>query len=142
MIYIDTNVVVYAIENHPRFGPNCKRILEDVEGGSLEAGCSVLVLVELINVLKRINDGELRGGRRLSIEKNVQALLSLPIVWLDMDLAVIERASTYAFAVNGVDYVHVASMEINSMVEIISADKDLDKVRMISRIDPLNYEGA
>lgn len=139
MIYVDTNVVVYAIENHPRFGPSCKRILEDIENGSLEAGCSVLVLAELINVLKRINDIEPRGGRRLSIEKNVQALLSLPIVWLDMDLAVIERASTYAFPVNGVDYVHIASMEINSMTEVISADRDLDKVRMVSRIDPMDY---
>jgi predicted nucleic acid-binding protein len=102
----------------------------------------VLVLLELINMLKRINDAELRGGPKLSIEKNVQALLSLPIVWLDMDLAVIERASTYAFRVNGVDYVHIASMEINSMTEIVSADRELDKVRMISRIDPLNYGRA
>ncbi len=55
MIYIDTNVFVYAIENHPRFGRNCRRILEDVERERLEASCSVLVLAELINVLKKIN---------------------------------------------------------------------------------------
>ncbi len=141
MIYVDTNVIVYAIENHPRFGSSCKKILQDVEGGVLEAGCSVLVLAELINVLKRLNDTELRGSRRLSIEKNVQALLSLPIVWLDMDLAVIERASTYSFDVNGVDFVHVATMEINSMTEILSADKDLDRVKTIQRTDPLDYSG-
>ena len=37
MIYVDTNVFVYAVENHPKFGRSCKRILEDVEDGKLDA---------------------------------------------------------------------------------------------------------
>ncbi len=140
MIYVDTNVIVYAIENHPKFGASCKKILEDVEDRKLEACCSVLVLVELINVLKKLNDILLRqGGRKLSIKDNIEAVMSLPIVWMDLDFLVIEKASTYAFDINGVDYVHIASMELNSINEILSADKDLDKVGSIRRIDPLDY---
>ena len=30
MIYIDTNIFVYAIENHPKYGQACKKILMDV----------------------------------------------------------------------------------------------------------------
>lgn len=55
MIYLDTNVVVYAIENHPKYGTACKKILEDIESHKLEASASVLVLVELINVLTKLN---------------------------------------------------------------------------------------
>lgn len=142
MIYVDTNIFVYAIENHPRFGKRCKEILGDVDSKRLEACCSVLVLVELINVLKKIN-GILskEGKKRLSIRDNIEAVLSLPIVWIDMDMAVIERASAYEFSVNGVDYVHIASMELTSVNEILSADEDLDSVRVIVRTDPLDYRG-
>ncbi len=143
MIYIDTNVFVYAIENHPRFGRNCRRILEDIEGERLEASCSVLVLAELVNVLKKINDVLSKQGKKvLNIERNIEAVMSLPVVWIDLDFLVIEKASTYRFDVNGIDYMHVASMELNSMNEILSADRELDKVNLIRRTDPLDYHGA
>ncbi|MDV3277998.1 MAG: type II toxin-antitoxin system VapC family toxin [Nitrososphaerales archaeon] len=143
MIYIDTNVFVYAIENHPKYGKSCGGILRDVEGGRLEASCSVLVLVELINVLKKINDYlSKEGQRRLDIERNVEAVMSLPLVWIDVDFLVIERASTYAFGINGVDYVHIASMELNSIHEVLSADRDLEKVGIIERVDPLDYRAS
>lgn len=143
MIYIDTNVFVYAIENHPRFGRNCRRILEDIEGERLEASCSVLVLAELVNVLKKINDVISKQGKKvLNIERNIEAVMSLPVVWIDLDFLVIEKASTYKFDVNGIDYMHVASMELNSMNEILSADRELDKVNLIRRTDPLDYHGA
>lgn len=143
MIYIDTNVIVYAIENHPKYGRSCKRVLEDVEGERLEAYCSVLVLAELVNVIKKMNDALSKQGRKaLNIERNIEAVMSLPVVWIDLDFLVIEKASTYRFDVNGIDYMHVASMELNSISEILSADKELDKVGLIRRIDPLDYRGA
>ncbi len=140
MIYVDTNVFVYAVENHPKYGQSCKRILEDIEGGRLEASCSILVLVELINVLKKINAILSRQGKKkLNIKDNMDAVLSLPIAWIDLDLLIIERASSYTYDMNGVDYIHVSSMEINSISEILSADKDFDKVSSIRRTDPLYY---
>ena len=143
MIYLDTNVIVYAIENHPRYGSSCKKILEDVEAGKLEASSSILVLVELVNVLKKLNDLlSVQGRRGLSIKDNVEAVMSLPIVWIDLDFLVVERASAYSFDVNGIDYVHLASMELNSISEILSADKDLDKVVTVKRVDPLTYRKA
>ena len=76
----------------------------------------------------------------MSIERNVEAMMSLPMVWIDLDFLVIERAATYRFEVNGVDYVHVASMELNSINEILSADRDFDKVPIVKRKDPLEYK--
>jgi predicted nucleic acid-binding protein len=140
MIYVDTNVFVYAIENHPRYGTSCKKILEDLQDGRLEAACSVLVLVELINVLKKVNDTLSRERKpTLNLAANIEAVMSLPVKWLDLDFLVIERASSYSYDVGGVDYVHVSSMELDSITEIISADRELDRVKILTRVDPVDY---
>lgn len=36
MIYLDTNVIIYAIENHPVYGKKCKDVLKDIEEGKLK----------------------------------------------------------------------------------------------------------
>jgi predicted nucleic acid-binding protein len=140
MIYIDTNVFIYAIENHPKYGEACKKILLDVESEKVKASASILVLVEVINVLTKINKIlEKQGKKPLDIEENINAILSLPITWFDLDFLIIKNASKYTYNVTGVDYIHIATMEINSVTEIISADEELDKIKFIRRIDPKEY---
>jgi len=141
MKYLDTNIIVYAIENHPKFGKECKKILKEIQNSRLEVGCSMLVLIELINVLKKINK-KLRedGGKNLDIKKNIDAILSLPIIWFDIGIIVIKRASEYDFSVTGIDYIHISTMELNSVNEIITADKDFDKVSIVRRLDPLKFK--
>lgn len=140
MIYIDTNVFIYAIENHPKYGNACKKFLLDIESERVEAGASVLVLVEIINVITKINKILKKQKKKpLNLRKNIDAILSIPIIWFDLDFLVIKRASEYAYDITGVDYVHIATMEINSIGEIISADEELDKVKVIKRIDPRKY---
>ncbi len=138
MIYIDTNVIGYAIENHPKYGNVCKKVLLDIQEGSIKACSSFLVLIELINVLSKINRS--LPGKRIDIRRSIEAVLSLPFVWLDISTFTIERASEYTYNVSGADYMHIALMEINMVNSIISADKELDKVDIINRIDPLNYD--
>ncbi len=140
MIYLDTNIIIYAIANDAKYGTACKRILLDLENGRLKACASVLVLVETINVLTRINRmPNLSGKAELNIRKNIDAILSLPIVWFDLNFPIIKRAAEYEYKVSGVDYIHIASMELNSVREIITGDRELDKVDSIKRLDPLKY---
>ena|SRR3989338_8510092 len=141
MTYLDTNVIIYAIENHPKYGKRCKRILEDIESEKLKVCCSVLVLVETINVLIKVNK-VLREKKEkpLHINENIDAILSLPITWLDLNFSIIKKASEYNYNVSGVDYIHIATMELNSVGKIISADKDFDEVEFIKRVDPLDYK--
>jgi len=139
--YLDTNVIIYAIESHPKYGEKCKDILKAVEDAKLEVCTSTLILVEVINVLCKLNRIlEEAGKEKLNIRKNVDAILSLPIKWIELDFAIIRRASEYEFKVSGIDYVHVASMELNLANEIISADEELNKIDFIRRIDPLTFK--
>ena len=79
-----SNVISHAIENHPKYGKACKRILLDIESGKLKVCASMLVLVEVINVLTKINK-ILRGESKneLDIRSNIDAILSLSIVWFE-----------------------------------------------------------
>ena len=140
MKYLDTNVIIYAIESHPKYGEKCKNVLKAIESAELEVCASTLVLVEVINVLCKLNRIlEEAGKEKLNIRKNIDAVLSLPIKWIELDFAIIRRASEYKFKVSGIDYVHVASMELNLVDEVISADEELDKIGFIKRIDPLTF---
>lgn len=138
MMYLDTNVIAYAIENHPEYGKQCARILRDIEDKKIPVCSSFLVLAELINVLVKINK-TLGNAKRLDIRKNIEAVTSLPIMWLGMDLIVFERAAEYAYAVSGIDYIHIALMELNMVNTVISADRELDKIDIVKRLDPLDY---
>ncbi|MBE0512633.1 PIN domain-containing protein, partial [Candidatus Bathyarchaeota archaeon] len=102
---------------------------------------STMVLVEVINVLCKLNRIlEEAQKEKLNIRKNIDAVLSLPIKWIELDFAIIRRASEYQFKVSGIDCVHVASMELNLVNEIISADEELNKIDFIKRIDPLTFK--
>lgn len=141
MKYLDTNVIIYAIESHPKYGEKCKDILKAVENAELEICASTLILVEVINVLCKLNMIlEAAHKEKLNIRKNIDAMLSLPIKWIELDFAIIRRASEYQFKVSGIDYVHVASMELNLVNEIISADEELNKIDFIKKIDPLTFK--
>ena len=140
MKYLDTNIIIYSIENHPRYGKKCKEILQNVEDNKLEVCASILVLVEVINVLNKINRIlEKEGNKMLNIEDNINAILSLPILWYDLSFPIIKHSSRYKFKVSGVDYIHIATMEMNSVFELLSADEELDKVPFLKRIDPLDF---
>ena len=140
-MYLDTNVIIYSIENHPKYGRACTKILSDIENETLQVSSSMLVLIETINVVQKLNKIlKSEGKKQLKIRDNIDAILSLPITWLDINFPVIRRASEYDYKISGVDYIHIASMEINGIKKIISADDELDKVDLVKRIDPLKYQ--
>jgi predicted nucleic acid-binding protein len=141
MIYLDTNVIVYAIENHPKYGKSCKNILLDIESGKLEVSSSIFILVELIGALSKVNK-ILSNEKKamINVEENINAVLSYPITWHDLNFIVIRRASEYKYKIRTADYIHIATIELNGINEIISADSDFDEVKFIERIDPLGYK--
>ncbi|MEM2921798.1 MAG: type II toxin-antitoxin system VapC family toxin [Candidatus Bathyarchaeia archaeon] len=140
MIYVDTNVFIYAIENHPKYGRHCKKILLDIQNERLKACASILVLVEIINVLIRINRILKKEKKKtLDLRMNVDAILSLPLTWFDLNFLLIRKASEYSYDTTGIDYLHVATMELQSVAEVISADRELDKIKFLKRIDPIEY---
>ena len=100
----------------------------------------MFVLIESLNVLVRINKKlKENNAKQLDIQRSMDAILSYPFTWLDINFPIIRRAAQYEYSIAGADYIHVASMEINNIKNIISADEELDEVDIVKRIDPLKY---
>ena len=140
MNYLDSNILIYAVTDDHKYGLSCKKILENIQDKKIQVCSSLFVLTEIINVLVKINKIYLREHKTpINIEGCIDALLQLPILWYDLNFLLIQHASSYSLNISGGDYIHVATMELNSVFEIISADEDFDKVPFLKRIDPLKY---
>ena len=129
--YIDTNIWIYAITAHAEYGVRCKEILKKIEDKRLNAAISTQVLSEIVGVLYskyKVKD----------TTSQLNAVLSYPIAIYLVHPDVIRAASEYArdYNITPYDGIHIALAVEYNVRDIISADKELDKVELIRRIDP------
>lgn len=132
MYYIDTNVWIYAVTAHPKYGPACKDVLDSIEKKGIRAMVSTQVLSEVVGVLYRyykVKDTTLQ----------IDAILSYPIEAVVVTPDVVRRGAEYARDYNVLPYdgIHVAIASKYATNRIISADRELDKIDFVERIDPL-----
>jgi len=151
--YIDTNIFVYAILHHPKYGELCAEILKDIEKKIFETYGSLLVAIELLGSLSRINPYIARRA--------VEDYLSIDMILLNVNREAIRLASIINEKINvKYDAVHAALMLLNNIPVIITNDindwkrisrnftKIIDKVEeeyavSINKIDvitPYNYK--
>jgi len=128
--FVDTNVFIYALTGHPRFGAASRAILERIEAGE-EAITSTLVLCEVAWVLESM-------GRQGDIKKALEMILSydhLDVVPFDADDLLV---GTNHMAVHHLDFndgVNVSIMERKDIREVYSNDeKHLGKVDSIQLV--------
>lgn len=133
--YIDTNIWVYAIIAHPKYGEKCKQILKKIEAKKLKAAISTQVLGEVAGVL--YNKYKVKDTT-----SQLNAILSYPIDIYIVHPDTIRVAAEYArdYGITPCDGIHIALAAENNITDIISADKELDKVELIRRIDPTEFK--
>ena len=132
--YIDTNIFDYSALAHPTYGKVCKRIIDDIQNGKINACCGFLVPIELLGSLARI-DAEKAGVA-------VAAFFSLPIGMIQIDEEVLHDAASIMLD-SGVRYdsIHAACMRRKGLDTIITEDvTDWKKIKNTRIIRPLEYE--
>jgi len=136
MYYVDTNIWIYAMIAHPIYGPRCKKVLEDIETGKLDALISTQVLSEVAGVLYS------QYGVK-DTTKHIAAMISYPIEIATVTINTIRSAAEYArdYDILPYDGIHVSSAMEQGTTQIVSADRELDKIDIMKRIDPLQYQG-
>ncbi|MGB9714777.1 MAG: type II toxin-antitoxin system VapC family toxin [Candidatus Bathyarchaeales archaeon] len=129
--FIDSNVFFYAKILDRQYGSACADILGKIEEGELEAATSTLVIVELANALRKY-------GLEDEVKDVIDAIFSLDISVFEVDLLDVRIAARVydEFRISPYDCVHVAVMKKADIANIISADKDFDKITWIKRFDP------
>lgn len=130
--FLDSSVFLYAAgKPHPLKEP-CVAILEAVGRGDLDATASTEVVQEVLYVVSR------RGNRRLAADlaESIMDLFPelLPVTAADMRLAC--RIVGSVEGVPSRDAVHAATMLNNGLVNIVTADRDFDRIPDVRRIPP------
>jgi len=125
--YIDTNIFVYAAIHHPQYGNSCAEMLRDEANGVFDAYGSLLVAIELLGALFRIDP--------VAASRAVRDYFLLTPNMLDLT----EKAVKLACLINEVvgiryDSVHLALMLLNNIETIITNDVD-DWRRAARRIE-------
>ncbi|WP_027416775.1 type II toxin-antitoxin system VapC family toxin [Aneurinibacillus terranovensis] len=138
-IALDTNLFIYAFEQHPQYGETVKILLEKVEEGSFEAVASTITLTEILT--KPIREGN------DSLEKKYRLLFThfpnLTIVSVNVSVA--ERAAYLRgkYGLKTPDALIVASAITSNADLFITNDQRLEQITEIRTIgiqslDPFN----
>lgn len=129
MIYLDSNVFIYAVLNSEFVGGEARSILSQVQNGQMKASTSALTFDELIWIVKKNrspNDSLLAGDAFLNMS-------GLKLVNVDADILAGAIAIMRKYSLDPRDSIHAASAMIEKAEVVISEDKDFDKIREIKR---------
>ena len=128
--FVDTNVFIYALTGHPKFGETAKRILERIEAGEV-AVTSTLVLCEVAWVLEAM-------GRQGEVKSTLEKILSytaLEVAGFDEDDLLVGANNMLVCHIDFNDGVNTAIMERLGIGETYSNDeKHLGKVDFLKLI--------
>jgi len=133
-VYLDSNVVFYSASADREFGAPCSSILRDIQEGRVRAVASALVVSEVANAM-------FRTGRAAGMERVVAALTSLPIQFRDVTEPLASEGVRLAREASASPYdgIHAATMQALGLRIILSADRDFDRFRGLTRVDPRGY---
>ncbi len=123
--FVDTNVFIYSVTGHPRFGEKAKRILKRIEQGE-EAVTTTLVLCEVSWVLEAMGK---QGDIKSTLEK-ILSYKSLKVVGFDADDLLVGASNMQLYGIDFNDGLNVAVMTRIGVFEAYSND-----VRHLGKID-------
>jgi predicted nucleic acid-binding protein len=131
-LFFDSNIFLYAAgSEHPEKAP-CRKLLELVAGGQLEAVTSSEVLQEVLYVRLR------RGPREeaLEVARNIRDLMDeiLPVTGEDV-LAACDLLGRHP-KLDAREAVHAAVALRNRITTIASVDRDFDVIPELRRLSP------
>jgi uncharacterized protein len=132
LIFIDTNIFLYASgAAHPQRA-KCVQVLRSLAEGKIDATINSEVIQEILYVLSR--RGKLEDA--LTLASHISSLFPdlLPVTRNDI-LEACDLLRLYPHLPVR-DAIHVATMIRNGITQIISVDKDFDRIDGIRRIEP------
>lgn len=128
--FVDTNIFVYAVTAHPRFGEVAKEILERIEHGEA-AVTSTLVLCEVAWVLEAMGR---QGDIKATLEK-ISSYTSLEVVEVREDDLLVGANNMSIQSVDFNDGVNLALMMRLGVSEVYSNDiKHLGKLDFLKLV--------
>ena len=126
--YLDTNVFIYAAIKEDELGINSRRILDLITIGKIYGFTSCLTFDEFIWIIRKIKPEMLAKAGSSLLDSNIK--------FADVNKLIIQNALDIMleFNLKPRDAIHVATMNLEGIKEIISDDSDMDAIKEIIRI--------
>jgi len=136
MIFIDTNIPMYAGgEPHPLKEP-CQKIIKEIASGRVDAITDCEVLQEILYRYLKIGERK-KGFQIFDYFHRVMAGRILAVEDGDVQRA---RELAEEYDLSPRDLIHLAVMRNHGIKEIITADEDFDRVKGIKRVAPAQFQ--
>jgi predicted nucleic acid-binding protein len=149
-VFLDTNILLYAVADHPRFGPWCNNLFDRVYRGDLTGYISGIVLNEFIHKLIIGEIAEKTGLRPIQvvqhlknhreefekleayeIAEEVETAYGFIILGLATDIFRNARQLMKLHRLMSNDALHLAVMQKDNLQDLVTNDKDFDGIRGI-----------
>lgn len=128
--FVDTNVFVYSVTNHPRFGKAARKILTRLENGE-ECITSTIVLCEVAWVIEAM-------GKQSYVKPTLEKILSydgLSVLPFDSDDLLVGSNNMITYGIDFNDGVNVSIMSKVGINEVYSNDKKhLGKIKFLTLV--------
>lgn len=157
-VFIDTNVLLYAISDHPRYGTACNEFLDRVKAGEIKGKTSVIVLNELLHkliigeiaekedvkptqVVRRIKKNKeiLQDLKVYETIKDVEDNYNLEIASIRREDFVQARKSMKRHLLLSNDALHLAVMGREKIVNVATNDPDFESIKGIKAWKPHEF---
>ena len=126
-MYVDSNIFIYAAIDSTEKGEKARKVIDKIANGEIKAYISPLVIDEVMWVIQKMVNRE-------TAHEVGSLIISLPLIWLDISYETVKTSlSVYERGLDPRDAFHVSVMEEYNISEILSEDKDFDKISEIKR---------
>lgn len=155
-IFIDANVFLFLINEHPRYAEFCESVLSDIEHGKKTGFTSTIVLNETLHKLMLAEISDRRGvspkDALFLAKKEPESVRGLVRTWenlnnifeiknlkiLGTDIVTLikgaELSKRYGLLIS--DAMHVAVMQQYGIRKIVTFDRDFERVRELELLMP------
>lgn len=147
-IFIDTNIFLYEIFNHWKYGKSCRTFLESVNSGKYRGIISVLICNEIFHrvmLAEVVEKYEIEPKSALSYLKNnmeivkglnkawdaianIKQIENLRIVDIDGDMFEIALSHSKNYGLLSNDAIHLATMKKHGITNVATNDSDFQRV--------------
>ena len=146
-VFLDTNILLYAVTDHPRFSQWCNTLLDRIHRGDVTGHVSAIVLNEFIHKLiigEVAQKTGLKPGQVIQhLKRNPEALEKLEayaivdevdtgydliILEVTVDIFRMARRLMQTHRLMSNDALHLAVMQKNNLQNLATNDSDFDKI--------------
>ena len=133
MRLIDANIPIYAVGSPHPYREPCRRILEVVDEGNHDFMTDTEVLQEILHVLHRRGRSSVGFELVSGLVWSLRSVISIGTAEINAAMGLLREYPQ----IDTRDAVHAAVVKLHGLEGVVSADRDLDVVRGVTRFDPL-----